>query len=44
MAKVEGDFEAEVAGLQGVRKRAALQEKAFEEQSESWYLGKNLTT
>tara|TARA_Y100000034_G_scaffold16642_1_gene17909 strand:+ start:304 stop:1080 length:777 start_codon:yes stop_codon:yes gene_type:complete len=42
MGGIEEWFEGEKSRLGGIIKRATLQKKAFEKQSEGWYLGKNI--
>ena len=42
MGGIEEWYEGEKARLGGVIKRANLQKKAFDKQSDSWYLGKNV--
>ena len=42
MGGIEEWYEGEKSRLGGVIKRATLQKKAFQDQSEGWYLGKNL--
>ena len=42
MGGIEEWFEGEKSRLEGVQKKAGLQKKAADEQSGSWYLGKNL--
>jgi hypothetical protein len=42
MGGIEEWYEGEKSRLSGVIKRAGLQKKAFQKQSEGWYLGKNI--
>jgi len=42
MGGIEEWFEGEKSRIEGVQKRAGLQKKAADEQSGSWYLGKNI--
>jgi len=42
MGGIEEWYEGEKSRLGGIIKRAGLQKKAFKDQSDSWYLGKNI--
>ena len=42
MGGIEEWYEGEKSRLGGIIKRATLQKKAFQKQSDSWYLGKNI--
>ena len=43
MGGIEEWYEGEKSRLGGIIKRAGLQKKAFQKQSEGWYLGKNIS-